>query len=320
MILLVTPTALNSDHGNGVSARRWAAILRELGHEVYVTQEYRGGVYSALVALHARKSADSVRAFNADHPRAPIVVALTGTDLYPDLDTTGVDPDVLALAERLIVLQPHGLRQLPPAIADRGRVIIQSMSAIQAQPPLADRFEVVFLAHLRPVKDPLLLAQAVRLLPANSKIFISHAGAPRDAGLAAEAATETNRNPRYEWLGPIPRGGALALLARSRLLALTSLHEGGANVVSEALAAGVPVISSAIPGSFGLLGEDYPGYFPVGDAAALAEILDAVEENRGDYYTSLKEHCVRLGSLVDPAHEKRAFAVLLKELGLPVID
>jgi glycosyltransferase involved in cell wall biosynthesis len=78
---------------------------------------------------------------------------------------------------------------------------------------------------------------------------------------------------RYGWRGAVPRTEALAVLARSRLLALTSLQEGGANVVSEALAAGVPIVSSAIPGSIGLLGADYPGYFPVGDTEALATVL-----------------------------------------------
>src|SRR2546429_1846144 len=125
MILVASPEPEASDYGNGVTARRWADILRELGHDVRVAQRYDGGEYTALVALHARKSADAVPEFHADHPDVPIVIALTGTDLYPDLVTSGVDPAVLHRATRLVALQPYGVRQLPPELRERTRVITQ---------------------------------------------------------------------------------------------------------------------------------------------------------------------------------------------------
>lgn len=317
MILLVSPAAPDSAHGNGVTARRWAAILRELGHSARIAQRYESGDYHALITLHARKSAHAVRAFRAARPDTPIVIAMTGTDLYPDPATAGVDQAVLDMADRLIVLQPHGLTQLGPALARRTRVIVQSVPPIPARPPRPDCFEISHLAHVRPVKDPLLLPAALRLLPGDSRIRVTHAGEARDEQLAAAVAAETAANPRYGWLGPVPREDALSVLARSRLLALTSRHEGGANVVSEALAARVPVISSAIPGSIGLLGADYPGYFPAGDASALAELLYAAEKDRGGLYHRLKEQVDDLRPLVDPAREKRAIADLLAELALP---
>ncbi|MGH3449840.1 MAG: glycosyltransferase, partial [Haloechinothrix sp.] len=254
MILLVSPAPPASVHGNGVTAARWARILRALGHDVETAERYRGGHYSALVALHARKSADAIRAFHAEHPDAPVVIALTGTDLYPDLAGGGVDPAVLRIAGRLVVLQPHGLRQLDDELRSRAKVIIQSVPEIQPRPRRADIFEVAFLAHLRPVKDPLRAAAATRLLPPDSRIRLTHVGAGLDHDLAEHARVEAADNPRYEWLGELTRSDALNVLARSRLLVLTSHNEGGANVVSEALAAGVPVLSSAIPGSQGLLG------------------------------------------------------------------
>jgi putative glycosyltransferase (TIGR04348 family) len=316
VLLIVTPTAPDSPTGNGVTARRWAAILRDLGHQVHLSQDYQDGDYDALIALHAVKSAPAVRAFGADHPAAPIVIALTGTDLYPSLAAAGVDRSVLALGRRLVVLQPHGRSQLPPEMASRTRVIIQSVTAIPRAPARTDCFEIAFLAHLRPVKDPLLLATAVRRLPASSRIRVTHAGEARDPALAASAAAASAANDRYDWLGPLPRRDALAILARSRILALTSVQEGGANVVSEALAAGVPIISSAIPGSTGLLGSDYPGYFRPGDAAHLASVLHAAEENSGGFYQRLRERCAVLRPLVDPARERHAWASVLAELGL----
>ncbi len=315
---MVTPTPVDSPHGNAVTARRWAALLAELGHRVRLRRSYDGGPYDILIALHARKSADAVRAYRATRPSAPVVIALTGTDLYPDLTTAGVPQDVLSAATRLVALQPEALTQLEPRLAERTRVIMQSVPPIPPQPPRPDCFEVAFLAHLRPVKDPLRLAAAARLLPADSRIQITHLGEARDDELAAGATAESVGNPRYTWLGPRARKEALHVLARSRLLALTSTAEGGANVVSEALAAGVPIVASAIPGSFGLLGKSYPGYFPVGDTAALASLLDAAEHDRDGCYAELRRCCAALRHLVDPARERQAWAELLAELASPL--
>jgi putative glycosyltransferase (TIGR04348 family) len=318
-ILLVTPTAPDSENGNGVTARRWAGLLRDLGHDVQVVdaEAYRGnGSYRALIALHAGKSAAAVRAFRGRHPAAPIVIALTGTDLYPDLASTGVDPAVLDLAARFIVLQPLALDQLPPRWRERATVVVQSVPPVAPVPPLDDRFEVALLAHVRPVKDPAVLPAALRLLPAASRIRVTHVGGARDGELAARLAAEAAGNPRYSWLGARPRHEALQVLARSRLMALTSRSEGGANVISEALAAGVPVIASQIPGTVGLLGADYPGYFPAGDARALAGRLSAAELDPG-YYRSLAGHCAALRGLVDPRREAAALAALLAGVGLP---
>lgn len=317
-ILVVSPVAPDSPHGNGVTARRWAGILRELGHEVTLRQSYDGGVYDLLLALHARKSAAAVTAFRADRPEARIIVALTGTDLYPDLASAGVDPAVLACATRLVVLQPLGVGQLPATLRDRTRVIVQSTPPITPREARADRFDVALLAHLRPVKDPLRIAAAVRRLPVTSQVQVTHVGEARDAALAETAAAESADNPRYTWLGPRSREESLRLLAGSRLLALTSLHEGGANVISEALAARVPIVSSRIPGSVGLLGPDYPGYFPVEDTDALAGLLDATENDRGGLYEALRERCAALASSVDPAYERAAWERLLAEMDVPV--
>ncbi|GAA2755505.1 selenoneine biosynthesis selenosugar synthase SenB [Actinopolymorpha rutila] len=316
-ICLVTPAPPCSYHGNRVTALRWADLLRGLGHSVQVTQTYDGTPIDLLIALHARKSADAVRQVRAQHPATPVVLALTGTDLYPDLESTGVDPGVLAAADRLVVLQSLGVEQIPEHLRGRARVIEQS-----AQPPPPENlpsdeshFTVAVLAHVRQVKDPLLVAEAVRLLPAGSRIQARHAGAVIEPELGTRAEEETRTNPRYTWLGELPPPDAQRLLARSRLLVCPSRHEGGANVVSEALAAGVPVVASRIPGTQGILGADYPGYFPVGDAEALAELLSRVERNREGFYDDLVRHCARLADLASPAREREAWAALLAELG-----
>ncbi|MFC3451311.1 selenoneine biosynthesis selenosugar synthase SenB [Amycolatopsis speibonae] len=304
------PVPEASDYGNGVTARRWARLLRDLGHEVRVVQDYDGGHHDLLIALHARKSEAAIRAFTEACPDAPIVIALTGTDLYPDLVTAGVDLSLLERAARIVVLQSQGVLQVPPGLRSRTRVITQSMPPISGEAPAGDRFEIAFLAHARPVKDPLRLSEAVRLLPPSSRIAVTHVGGVREDDIGDRLRAE---NPRYTWLGPLPRPKALAVLARSRLLVLTSLHEGGANVVTEALAAGVPIVSTRIPGSVGLLGEDYAGYFPVGDTAALAAVLDAVEHDRNGLYQQLRRQCAARRASADPERETEAWERLLAE-------
>lgn len=198
-ICLVTPHPVRSAHGNGVTAARWADILGELGHTVETTQHYQDQDADLLLALHARRSADAVRRFHARLPNRPIVLALTGTDLYPALAVD--DLPVLRLADRLVVLQPHGVDALPPELRTRARVVYQSART----PAAADTgrthhgyFDVVLLAHLRSVKDPLLAARAAELLPRDSRVLITHAGTVIDDTLGERVRQQSRDNPHYQ--------------------------------------------------------------------------------------------------------------------------
>ena len=304
-IHIVTPAPRGSRKGNRVTAERYARLLRQLGHRVTIDTRERD--CDVLFALHARKSAPAMRRFRRAHPRTPIVLVLTGTDIYGSRPLPS-----LALAQSIIVLQPEALRKLPPRFRRRATAIIQS-AVVPRSKPDRKRFLVCFLGHLRAVKDPFRAAYAVRELPRDSRIRLLQAGGAAAPAMAARARAEMRRNPRYRWLGEVSPTRAHALLARSRLLVLTSRLEGGANVVCEALAAGVPVLSSDIDGSRGLLGRGYPGYFPVGNTSALRALLLRAERD-SEFYDRLRRACILRAQLIDPAHERGALARLVRPL------
>ncbi|MFT7679275.1 MAG: dimethylhistidine N-methyltransferase [Planctomycetota bacterium] len=315
-VLLITPLVPGVRTGNVVTAERWRRQYEELGHEASVATVYEGQDVDVLVALHARRSAAAVKGFAEAYPERPLVVVLTGTDIYGDLEHDVLAQESMAVASRLVVLQAAAPKRLNPEQRSRTWVIFQSMQAPSGLPtPSDDRLQVCVIGNLREVKDPFRMAAAARLLPQGSRVHVVHLGAAIDGPMAEVAATEDKQNERYEWRGPVEHAEAMRVLAASHLHVLTSHSEGGANVVVESLALGVPTITSAIDGSLGILGDDYPGVFKAGDTQALArEVLRF--ENEPEYRALLQEHCARRAHLVRPDTERAAWGALFAELGL----
>ena len=293
---------------------RWRRILRELGHEVRVADAYDGSPTDLMIALHAWRSAESIRRFHALHPDRPLIVALSGTDIY---EYIARDPapvlHSLACADRLLALQDLVRRRVPMRFRSKLRVLHQSAHPLRPGRKSTRSFDVAVIGHLRHVKDPMRAALAVRRLPASSRMRIVHYGAAESPRWAAAAKAEMARNPRYVWRGDRPRAEVGRLLGRARAMVLSSRSEGGANVISEAVAAKVPILASRIDGSVGLLGRDYPGYFPVGDTAALARLLHRVESDP-PYLSRLQRAIARRALLFRPAREKAAWKKLIREL------
>ena len=313
-ICLITPTAPSLSTGNRVTTMRWAHILKHIGHDVKISQDYSTGKFDLMIALHAFKSWKSIRTFRTKYPPHPIIVALTGTDVYDKIHVSAKARESLEMASRLIALQPDALKQLSPKLRRKTVVIYQSLPiSKKAVKRLKTSFEVCVIANLRSVKDPLRTAYAVRLLPGSSKIRVSHIGAALDNSLACRAIREQNINSRYRWIGESPRWKTRSILKRSRLLVLTSKMEGGANVVSEAIVSSVPVISTRISGSIGILGKNYPGYFPYRDTKSLAKLLYRAETDQ-DFYDELTLLCKNKKKLFRRKSEVKAWRKLLESI------
>ncbi len=299
-------------NGNRHTALRWAAFLRAAGHAVEVSVQWspeRGA--DAMLALHARRSHLSIKAFPADRP---LVVALTGTDVYRDIHESAEARESLELAHRLIVLQPMAARELAPRLRRKVRVVVQSSATTLRQAPVRRRFRICVIGHLRAEKDPLRTLAALSFLPEDD-LEVVHLGAALDPALEIKARAGMAREPRYRWLGSVPHARALRWLASSHAMVISSRMEGGANVVCEALRIGVPVLASRIPGNVGLLGASYAGYFPLEDERALALLIRrAAADPR--FYLNLKTHIRKLRAVVAPRAEARALLSALSAAAL----
>lgn len=314
-IQIVIPAKAGRRSGNRVTAVRWRRLLESLGHRVAIETEYRGGRCDVLIALHAHRSAAAALRYRHECPSGRLVVALSGTDLYRDLDRSPRGHQALGAADRIVLLQRHGLTRLDRSLHKRCRVIHQSVVVPKRLPGKARRsWQVAVVGHLRPVKDPFLAARAVRGLPSESRIRVVHLGGALQQRMRERAEAQMQRQPgRYCWMGNRPHWQVMRQLARSQVLVLSSHMEGGANVVGEAISVGTPVLSTRISGSIGLLGEDYPGFFEPGDVDGLRRLLlDA--ESEGRFYKSISKRCAALKSQFQPSHERRSWQQLLEEL------
>ncbi len=313
-LFIATPAGASARNGNRHTAVRWARMLRASGFRVEVAMEWKEEPCDALVALHARRSHASIAAFK--DTGKPLVVVLTGTDLYKDLPHSTEARRSLELADRVIVLQEAALRELSPAVRRKARVVYQSSDCTLRQRPPKARFRIAVVGHLRAEKDPFRAPAALALLPSLHEAEIVHIGGPLDAALGEEAKAWMRREPRYKWLGSLPHGRVLRWIAASHLVVHSSVMEGGANVIVEAARIGTPVLASRVSGNIGMLGARYPGLYPLYDEKALAALIHRAFREK-DFYRTLGKALLQRRALFGPAAERRALRAVIREAVTP---
>lgn len=310
-MVIVSPAVESSNNGNWHTAARWREFLSARAPTTIV-QQWDGEDARAMIALHARRSAESIARFRKAYPKRPLALVLTGTDLYGNLASDAAAQHSLQCASHIVVLQQEAIHSLSSADQARARVIVQSAPRVSCVEPAAYPCDFVAVGHLRSEKDPLTLMLAARQLQGTG-IRIVHIGNALDAALGDQARLTMDECPDYRWLGGLPQPVARQWMASARALVHMSRLEGGANVVIEAVRAQVPVLASRIDGNVGLLGRDYDGYFEVGNASALAGLMRRAHEDPS-FLSRLRGQCAGRETLFDTAAEATAVTRLLGDM------
>lgn len=351
VVVIVTPAWADANNGNWRTAARWGRLL-SAKHTVLLADGWPQGRLQALgrgsaswsdaqlrqlasqaqalVALHARRSAPSIQAWHHLHGARGLAVVLTGTDLYKDLHSAHAEvvatvEQSLQAAQRLVVLQDQALHDLPVAFADKAQVLYQSCSTRRAvaKPDLQRRpLKALMVGHLRDEKDPLTLMRAARLLHESAlaqprepvlRIHIDHLGAALDPDLGAAALATQADCPFYRWRGACTHQQTRRLIQAAHVLVHTSRVEGGAHVIMEALCSATPVIASRVAGNVGMLGRDYAGYFEVGDAHGLAQVLQRFQTD-ARFRSTLQAQSLKRAACFAPALEAQGLQALVAGL------
>ena len=314
-IILITPGKIQSKTGNSITAIRWARLLRDLGHGVTLQTDWDGTPADMMVALHAWRSASSIERFRRRFPGHALVVALTGTDIYRYRHSHPQQTlHSMEMADALVCLHDLVYRAIPDTYRKKLHVIHQSAVPLKrTHRPSIRTFDVCVVGHLREEKDPFRTAYAARTLSEESRLRVFHLGKAHNNEWAEQARAEMEINPRYHWLGEVGAWQVRQEFVKTHVLVHSSIMEGGANVISEAVVADVPVIASDIDGNVGLLGEDYPGYYPVTDTGALCALLQRAETEQS-FLRRLYELGNERKQLFAPERESMHWKVLLDSL------
>ena len=265
-----------------------------------------------MVAIHAWRSASSIARYRQQFPGRPLMVALSGTDIYrfqhshPEETLRSME-----MADALVCLHDLVSRAIPEPYGKKLHVIYQSAVPLaRSRRPSVRTFDICVVGHLREEKDPFRAAFAARGLPQQSRLRIIHLGKAHNDEWAAQARAEMELNTRYHWRGEVGAWQVRQQFLKAHVLVHSSIMEGGANVVSEAMVAGVPVIASDIDGNVGLLGEDYPGYYPVENTGGLCALLQRAETDQS-FLQRLHEYGNKRKHLFTPELEGRRWQALL---------
>ena len=270
-----------------------------------------------LLALHARRSAPSIQAWAEIFPDRPLVLALTGTDLYRDIHQERSAQNSLKVAQRLIVLQEQGPSEVPLQWRHKCRLVFQSTPQRNALPKTSRHLRAVMVGHLRDEKWPQVLFQAGRQITSDEGILIDHIGQALDPELGEMAEQTARECSHYRWLGGLTHAQVKGHIQRAHVLVHTSRIEGGAHVILEAICSGTPVLASNIPGNVGMLGTGYSGYFAPGDSAQLVEMLRELHprnDSGAHRLNALQAQCSARAYLFEPRREQSALIDLLNEL------
>ncbi len=312
----IVPGALNQRTGGYIYDRRIVEGLRAAGWNVEV-HELAGrfpdadddAIKAATEALSAMAGGLAVidglalPAFNdlAEYLPRPWVGLIhhplameTGLDQAEIARYVELESRLMRQAEKLVVTSPRTKRDLSSFDVDPERIAVVEPGVEPAALAAGSGGELpaslLSVGTLTPRKGHLVLLQAMALLP-DLDWHLTLAGSaswdPPHATRIVEMVRELDLDERVDMQGEQDDAGLSALYHQADLFVLASHHEGYGMVLAEALARGLPIVSTTagaipdtVPTAAGRL-------VPPGDVEALATALRDVLTDR-QLYESLK--------------------------------
>jgi glycosyltransferase involved in cell wall biosynthesis len=191
-------------------------------------------------------------------------------------------------ADRVVCVS-HGVRRDIAAITiglERKLVVIFNpirppTAAVQEMGLLAEQNRIVWVGRMIPAKNPGLLLEAFALLAQDTNASLVYVGEGPERFPLEVRARELGLSDRVTFTGF--QADPYQSIVTSRLLVLSSDHEGFGNVLVEALYCGLRVVSTDCGGGVReILQNRYGTIVPLGDAMAMAAAISSETSMRID--------------------------------------
>ncbi len=290
MIKIYSPSRDSAVTGNYVTSKRYAYHLQNLGYRVFVYNGFEEkvnveGVRCAFV-LHAEKGSHVIKELAAKN--VPVVLVLTGTDLYRDIISTKNSKKErcfrsIQLASAIVVLHENAVSDLLKVVSfprERIFVVLQSVVDFKKRTFLfkkKNHYKILLLSNIRKEKGIIVAISGFlefqKNIDARTKFTLDHIGGVLDQGYFKKITNLLEGVKSVSFLGSIEKDKLQTMLASYDLLLHSSFIEGGSLVIQEAQNAGLPIIASDISCHAALLGSAYVGLHSVGSAKDVSEKL-----------------------------------------------
>lgn len=245
----------------------WEARSHHLIHANWAFNGCVAGVAGVLTGrpvLTSLRGSDVSRARKAWLPRLTLrlTIALSRTIVAVSTDMAEWLRDAFPAAAQKIVVVENGV----------DASFFAAFNARRNRPPHAEPV-LVCAGSLIPRKGHDVLLRALAQCTGYSW-SLQLAGEGKERAELARLAGDLGLADRIHFLGELPPDAMPAFLANADLFILPSFSEGRSNALLEAMAAGLPVVASAIDGVTELVDDGRTGQvFPPGDDQALAAVL-----------------------------------------------
>ena len=186
-------------------------------------------------------------------------------------------------ASRILVATADTRKRIPRCYSRKTQHFLETgfdLARVPSQLPAADKSgnRLIWISHMEKRKAlELTLRAFAQALKENGELRLTIVGAGPDRAPMRELADSLGINHALDWVGRVPLREVLEVIARHNMLLFTSVRDTTGNVILEAMAVGVPVITLRHQGAAELTTDEtairVPVTTPVQTVAAIGEAI-----------------------------------------------